>query len=56
MESTTITVGWQSPIQQGARRNPSEALVDTKTKEKKLLSHRRPQIGRDLQMRFPHLH
>jgi len=49
MESTAVAAGWQSLQLQQARINPSAAAIDTKTKEKKLLTFRRPHIDRDLQ-------
>ena len=49
MESTVITAGWRSPRLQKARISPNAAAVDTETKEKKLLTLKRPQVGRDLQ-------
>ena len=49
MESTAIIAGYQSPRQQQVRISPNAAAVYTETKEKKLLTLRRPQVGRDLQ-------
>lgn len=52
MESTAIKVGWQSPRIQQKRTNPN-AVIDTETKEEKLLTSGRPQVGRDLQHEMP---
>jgi len=49
MENTAITAGQQSSRLQQARINPSAAAIETKTKEKKLLTFRRPHIDRNLQ-------
>jgi len=35
---------------------PNAAAMHAETKEKKLLTLRRSQVGRDLQTRYPHLH
>jgi len=49
MESTAIIAGWQSLWLQQMKTNPNAAAIDAEMKEKKLLTFRRPQVGRDLQ-------
>jgi len=56
MESTAIIVRWQSLWLQQRRTSPDIAARDVETKEKNLLTFRRLQAGRDLQMRYPYLH
>lgn len=48
-ESTVITAEWQSLWLQQTKTNPNRAAEDTETKEKKLLTIGKPQVGSNLQ-------
>ena len=56
MESTVIIAEQQSLWLQQTRTSPNAAAMDTETKGKKLHTFEKPQVDRDLQMRYPHLH
>jgi len=49
MESTVIVAEQHNPRLQKMRTSPNAPAVDTETKEEKLLTFRRPQVGSDLQ-------
>jgi len=49
IESTAIVAGQHNPRLQQMRTSTNAAATDTKTKEEKLLTFGRPQVGRDLQ-------
>ena len=46
---TATIAGWHNLRLQQMRTSPNVAAIATETKEEKLLTLRRPQIGRDLQ-------
>jgi len=48
-ENTAEIAGWQSQWLQQMRTSPNAAAVDAKTKEEKLLTSERSQVGKDLQ-------
>jgi len=49
MKNTVAIVGWQSLWLQQKRTSPNAAAVDTKKKEKKLLTFRRLPVDNNLQ-------
>ena len=47
MESTTVIAEWHNPRLQQMKISPNAAAIDAKTKEKKLLTFRRPEVDQD---------
>lgn len=49
MESITVVAGWHNPRLKQMKTSSNAAAMDIETKEEKLLTLGRSQIGRDLQ-------